>query len=276
MEMLDESWHLGTKFARFELSYSITTFPSNDNHLEYVLQFDITHAEILAGSNQAGAALTDPKQGLVQLRLGHGLGGQGEGEGLKIQKVELVGREQRSQPPKMPCGKDALGIHRMIFRATEWDYYGHQGSWARMWHVMVWNLEGALVDAPPVFVVMGVFSIILFVSRWVGRWRRGVGGRSGDAETGVEEGEGLLEKVEEGGGGGFAGRGGGGRGNACLRRLRCLCWTRWRYGLVRCCHLLETLRSLHISIIRFTPPSNCKTDVLGAIVKEKRGEFCQR
>lgn len=55
------------------------------------------------------------------------------------------------------------------------------------------------MDALPVFVVMGFFSIILFVSRWVGRWRRGVGGRSGDAETGVEEGEGCWRRWRKGG-----------------------------------------------------------------------------
>ncbi|MCJ1244709.1 hypothetical protein MMC30_001908 [Trapelia coarctata] len=204
--------HIISTFARFELSYAVTTFLAT--RLALVLQFDITNVDIAAGSNQDGAALSHAGQELVQLRLGWGVGGVASAGGeppLEIQQIALLPRSQRAQPPTLPCGNTAP-VYRTVFRATEWDYYGQQGTWRRMWRLFSWTLERAFVDALPGFVIMGIASAVGYLARRVRmRWVRarrgwvGEGGRDAEAAGALmgEEGGGererevLLEKEEE-------------------------------------------------------------------------------
>lgn len=193
MKMLDESWHVGTKFAMSELSYQHTLMEGCADHL---LQFDVTRVDISAGSNQGGGELSQAGQKLVELRL---ISDNGV-EGLIIQNVTLKERAQRARANLAPYwrGSDAP-IRRTVFLVKEWDYYGRHGTWSRTWHVFSSTVGNWFFDFLPIFILFGIVSVCFFlILRIVGRRRRGAEGASQDVEAaflGPEKDTELLQET---------------------------------------------------------------------------------
>ena len=129
-QMLDEFWNVGTQYGHFGLSYNYTII-RQESHGELLL-LDITNVDILYGSTPGGKELKWPKQQMVQIRLRHEPGT----DELKIHVIELVDRFDPAPYTNLPYGTSIL---RTIFRSTEWDYYGQQGTWTRKWHIISWT-----------------------------------------------------------------------------------------------------------------------------------------
>jgi len=186
MNMLDESWNVGTKYGTFELSYLHTTM-LEDRYIE-VLQFDITHIDISTGSNPGGKALDQPGQKLVQMRLSREI----FEDGLKIKTIELVDREDAVKDTKFkrPCGRESP--IRTVFRSTEWDYYGHIGMWERTFHLIPWTVGEWLYNHIPLFILTGICLAGYFlILRRAHRQQQAAGRGEEDVEAA------LLEETEE-------------------------------------------------------------------------------
>lgn len=149
--MLDESWHVGTKYAIFELSYESAVFRAEPPG--YVLQFDVSRVDLAAGEDVRGRELSGEGQEMVRVRLGRregvesGDGGE-NGEAFKVESVELV---PRTQPLPSP-------ISTKIFRTSEWDEYGRHGTWSRLWRIVSQYIWETVVEKLPFFC--GMFIII--------------------------------------------------------------------------------------------------------------------
>ena len=195
MKMLDESWNVGTKYGTFELSYSHTTM-LEDRYTE-ILQFDITHIDISTGSNPGGKALDQPGQKLVQMRLSR----ENFEDGLKIKTIELVDRENAMKDTKFkrPCGRESP--IRTVFRSTEWDYYGHIGTWERTFHLTYWKVGEWLYNHIALFILTGIcFAGYFLILRRTRRQQRAAGRGEEDVEAALlgEIGEkDLLESREK-------------------------------------------------------------------------------
>ncbi|OCK84234.1 hypothetical protein K432DRAFT_378812 [Lepidopterella palustris CBS 459.81] len=195
MQMLDESWNVGTKYGTFALSYEHTIAPTAERFVS-LLQFNITNIDIKYGQYPGGAALEQPEQKFVQLTLSRA----NAEEGLKIKQIELVGRDSRIKAAKLPCGRDAP-VYRSIFRSTEWDYYGQQGTWMRTWHVVAWQTGDWLEAKIPIFILIVICAGACFLVRWRAALMRAKEMRdeTEDAEAALLEPEEIKEKdkVEE-------------------------------------------------------------------------------
>ncbi|OCL08553.1 hypothetical protein AOQ84DRAFT_439508 [Glonium stellatum] len=186
MKMLDESWKVGTKYGMFELSYSHTRM-LEDRYTE-ILQFDVIYVDISSGSNPGGKELDRPGQKVVQMRLSR----KNYGEGLKIKTIELVDRDDiiKDTKFKRPCGKDTS--IQTVFRSTEWDYYGHKGTWERTFNLVSWTIGEWLSDHILLFILAGIcfagYFLVLLRARYQQRAMR-----RGEEDTEAA----LLEEAEE-------------------------------------------------------------------------------
>jgi hypothetical protein len=189
MQMLDESFNVGTKYGRFELSYEhIATLA--EPRVE-VLRFDVTNVDITSSTNPGTYELSKAGQKAVEIKISQ----DSWEEGLKIQSIELVDRGQAIPHGKMACGKDAP-ISDVKFRSTEWDYYGQQGTFARsFWVVWDESLE-FFIGSIPLMVVLTTFAGALALVRR----RQLMQMEQAKAQSEfymVDEEEGLLEEVDE-------------------------------------------------------------------------------
>ena len=156
MQMLDESWNVGTQYGQFGLSYNYTVI-RQDNYGELLL-FDITNVDIIYGSTPGGKELSWPNQQMVQIRLRREPGI----DELKIHTIKLVDRFDPTPYTNLPC---RTSIVRSIFRSTEWDYYGHQGTWTRTWHIISWTFGDFFESNMVIFIPLGVLLLASYVIR---------------------------------------------------------------------------------------------------------------
>lgn len=131
-QMLDPSWRLGTKFARFRLQYEHTLVATRVPGRNWI-QFDVTGVHMRSQRNPGSYALDKEGQKMVQVQLRENAGT----EQLYIEDVEVVERKDRVKPFQMSCGK--LAMLQTDFNPLEWDYYGKIGTWSRTWHLMLWR-----------------------------------------------------------------------------------------------------------------------------------------
>jgi hypothetical protein len=189
-QMMDESFVAGTSYGRFELSYEhITTLA--DPRVE-VLRFDVTDIDITSNTNPGTYELSKPEQKAVEIKISQDTWE----EGLKIQSVELVDRNQAIPHGKMACGKDAP-ISDFKFRSTEWDYYGQQGTWSwSFWMVWEESLE-FLIGSIPLMVVITTFAgALALVRRRQLIQMENARVMNGDYFM-VDEEEGVVDEVDE-------------------------------------------------------------------------------
>jgi hypothetical protein len=190
MQMMDENFVAGTQYGRFELSYEhIATLA--EPHVE-VLRFDVTNIDITSNTNPGTYELGRPEQKAVEIKISQ----DSWEEGLKIQSVELVDRNQAIPHGKMACGREAP-ISDFKFRSTEWDYYGQQGTFSRrFWMIWEESLE-FFVGSIPLMVVITTFAGALALVRR----RQLIQMENARIVNGefymVDEEEGLMIKVDE-------------------------------------------------------------------------------
>ena len=113
-------------------------------------------------------------------------------DGLKIKTIELVDCEDAIKDTKFkrPCGRESL--IRTVFRLTEWDYYGHIGTWERTFHLISWIVGGWLYNHIPLFILTGIcFAGYFLILRRARRQQRAAGRGEEDVEAA------LLEETEE-------------------------------------------------------------------------------
>ncbi|KAF2817106.1 uncharacterized protein BDZ99DRAFT_404513 [Mytilinidion resinicola] len=181
MRMMDKSWNVGTQYGSFEISFEQTTMMTNER-LVQLLQFDITHAEIRWIQNPGVALLNQPKQKLIQLKLSQ----ENMREGLKIKSIELVEQGEKITHAKMPCGKEAPRFTQ-VFRATEWDYYGHIGTLAWTWKKATGEATDWLFDHT--YLLFALVFVLVFLRRRIQQRR--------EAKRAIEDPEAGLLIIED-------------------------------------------------------------------------------
>jgi len=183
MKMMDNSWNVGTQYGNFEISFEHTTMMTEE-HLVQLLQFDITHADYRYGQNPGVAILNQPEQKLIQLKLSR----ESMAVGLKIKSIELVQQGEKITKAIMPCGKQAPRFTQ-VFRATEWDYYGHIGTW--LWTFNKITDEGAdwAFGHIPHFVIAALIIGLVVIRRRILQKR--------EAKNAIEDLEAALLIVED-------------------------------------------------------------------------------
>ncbi|KAG9228583.1 hypothetical protein BJ875DRAFT_412345 [Amylocarpus encephaloides] len=186
MQMMDKSFNVGTKYGMFELSYEHTT--TLDSPDVEVLRFNVTNVDITSGRLKGGFTMSRDEQKAVELQLTYT-----KEEGMRISSIGLVGREDAILHGKMACGKDAPVIN-FVYRTTEWDYYGHIGSWSRTFSLM-WE-EGlkSLISKIPLMIIVSALCGAIALARK--RSLQRLAEHKAAAEGGffmVDEEEGLLE-----------------------------------------------------------------------------------
>jgi hypothetical protein len=164
MQMMDSSWKVGTKYGDFEISYEHTIMMTEERHVQ-LLQFVVTHAE-KRERNPGSAVLDKPKQKLIQMKLSR----EHMNAGLKIKSIELVEQGEKITHARMPCGKEAPRFTQ-VYRVTEWDYYGHIGTWSRTWHKMTSDGADWLFDHMPHFMIVALILSVVVIRRRIIRAR---------------------------------------------------------------------------------------------------------
>lgn len=169
LQLMDESWNLGTKFGRFELQYEHTVVATRESGKSWI-QFDVT------GILYPSATYTQDPMGyyelkaegqkLVQILLHETT----EPRELFIEDVQLVERKDREKPYTMPCGR--LAMVQTTFKPLEWDDYGKIGTWSR-WFNLLWSKTGDLFLGNLISLpILGVVVPALVLLRWMARRQR--------------------------------------------------------------------------------------------------------
>jgi hypothetical protein len=150
-EMLDESFVLGTKFAKFELQYEHSVVRTRERGQAWI-QFDITAVHMRSSSNPGSYNLNLEGQKMVQLLLK-----EDEITGnVRIEDVQVVERKDRVMPFQMKCGRFA--IFKSSFNPLEWDYYGQFGTSSRSWNMFLHGMRKFFMG-PGLLLV--IFTVIV-------------------------------------------------------------------------------------------------------------------
>lgn len=180
-QMLDSSWHPGTKYGTFELQYEHTILRTEEG--DEWIQFDVTDAH-RRGLNPGSAKLDKEGQKMVQVKLLRLSSGQDNPPTtLSIADIQVVEHKDRVQPMKMKCGK--LSATRTKYNPTEWDYYGRFGSWTRSWHLVLWRSLDFFERTAPLLIIFSVILGVFGLVRWVKKrnQKRAVALAKDDAEA---------------------------------------------------------------------------------------------
>jgi len=118
----------------FPLQYEHTIFRANEPELWW-LQFNVTG---LPWGETAEPIKLGQKivQVLMRKEYDENLIG---GNILSIEDVQVVSAKDKSQPPKMKCGK--LAMVQTTFDPREWDEYGKFGTLPRAWNAFVGRIQ---------------------------------------------------------------------------------------------------------------------------------------
>jgi hypothetical protein len=164
LQMMDESWNLGTKYGEFELQYEHTVVGTRDPGKSWV-QFDITGIlypyAIYSQDPKGYYELQAEGQKLVQILLRE----TAEPHELFIEDMQVVDRKDRAKPYTMPCGR--LAMAQTAFNPLEWDDYGKIGTWSRSFNLL-WSKTGDLFWNNLIFLpILVVVVPALILLRWM-------------------------------------------------------------------------------------------------------------
>ncbi|KAH7130139.1 hypothetical protein B0J11DRAFT_457129 [Dendryphion nanum] len=160
--MLDASWKVGTKYARFELQYQHTLL-GTENPNEKWLQFDVTGIVMRSPQNLV-YHLDKISQMIVQFQFAQETH-EDQTTTVSITNFELPRRKSRRTPIKMKCGKFAM--IQTNYNPLEWDYYGRIGTWPRTFAKMSSKTFHFIESNAFVLVALvAVFGLYKFVVTW--------------------------------------------------------------------------------------------------------------
>ncbi|KAF2267172.1 hypothetical protein CC78DRAFT_577373 [Lojkania enalia] len=179
MHMLDDAtWIVGTKYGRFELQYEHTLL-ATESPVEEYLQFDVTAIHMRSTYNPGSAKLNNGEQKMVQLLLGRQF--VEDQVNTVIKDIQLVTRQDREQPIKMPCGKTAM--IQTEYNPLEWDYYGKFGTWSRAMHRLLWTLGSFLQHNAPFIIIFSIICKVIIVRRHINRRKAQAAELLGEEDT---------------------------------------------------------------------------------------------